>query len=115
MVAPSGGGQMVRDEYKKDRGVPALLAVNQNYSSNALDIAKAYSKAIGSARVCSFLSTFKEETETDLFGEQALLTGGIPMMIDKSLKVLLEEGYSPIVAWFVCYYEIKMIVDLFHE
>jgi len=115
MVAPSGGGQMVRDEYKKGRGVPALLAIDQNYSGNALDTAKAYSKAIGSARVCSFLSTFKEETETDLFGEQVLLTGGLPMMIEKSLKVLLEDGYSPIVAWFVCYYEIKMIVDLFHE
>ena len=115
MVAPSGGGQMVRNEFKKNRGVPALLAIEQNYSGNALDTAKAYSKALGSARVCSFLSTFKEETETDLFGEQALLTGGIPLMIDKSLKVLLEEGYSPVVAWFVCYYEIKMIVDLFHE
>ena len=115
MVAPSGGGQMVRDEYKKGRGVPALLAIEQNYSGNALDTAKAYSKAIGSARICSFLSTFKEETETDLFGEQVLLTGGLPMMIEKSLKVLLEDGYSPIVAWFVCYYEIKMIVDLFHE
>ena len=115
MVAPSGGGQMVRDEYKKGKGVPALLAIEQNYSGNALDTAKAYSKAIGSARICSFLSTFKEETETDLFGEQALLTGGLPTMIEKSLKVLLEDGYSPVVAWFVCYYEIKMIVDLFHE
>ena len=115
MVAPSGGGQMVRDEYKKGRGVPALLAIEQNFSGNALDNAKAYSKAIGSARICSFLSTFKEETETDLFGEQALLTGGLPMIIEKSLKVLLEDGYSPVVAWFVCYYEVKMIVDLFHE
>ena len=115
MVAPSGGGQMVRDEYKKGSGVPALLAIDQNYSGDALDTAKAYSKAIGSARVCSFLSTFKEETETDLFGEQSLLTGALPMMIEKSLKVLLEDGYSPTVAWFVCYYEIKMIVDLFHE
>ena len=115
MVAPSGGGQMVRDEYKKGRGVPALLAIHQNFSGNALDTAKAYSKAIGSAKICSFLSTFKEETETDLFGEQVLLTGGLPMMIEKSLKVLLEDGYSPVVAWFVCYYEIKMIVDLFHE
>ena len=115
MVAPSGGGQMVRDEYKKGKGVPALLAIEQNFSGNALDTAKAYSKAIGSAKTCSFLSTFKEETETDLFGEQALLTGGLPVMIEKTLKVLLEDGYSPIVAWFVCYYEIKMIVDLFHE
>ena len=115
MVAPSGGGAMVRNKYKNGSGVPALLAVEQNATGDALDMAKAYSKAIGSSRICSFLSTFKEETETDLFGEQALLTGGIPMIIDKSLKVLLEAGYSPVVAWFVCYYEIKMIVDLFHE
>ena len=114
MVAPSGGGAMVRSEYKKGSGVPSLLAVNQNYSGHALDIAKAYAKLIGSARICCFLSTFKEETETDLYGEQVLLTGGIPMMIEKSLKVLLENGYSPVVAWFVCYYEVKMIVDLFH-
>ena len=105
----------MRREYKKGRGVPALLAIHQNFSGDALDVTKAYSKAIGSTRVCAFLSTFKEETETDLFGEQALLTGSIPMAIDKSLKVLLEDGYSPVVAWFVCYYEIKMIVDLFHE
>ena len=115
MVAPSGGGQMVRDEYVADRGIPSLLAVHQDFTNNALETAKSYSKAIGSTRVCAFLSTFKEETETDLFGEQALLTGGLPMMIDKSLKVLLEAGYSPVVSWFVCYYEIKMIVDLFHE
>ena len=115
MVAPSGGGQMVRGEFCKGRGVPSLLAVHHNHSGNALDIAKSYSKAIGSTKICAFLSTFKEETETDLFGEQALLTGGLPRMIEKTLKVLLEDGYSPIVAWFVCYYEVKMIVDLFHE
>lgn len=115
MVAPSGGGVMVRSEYKKGSGVPSLLAVNQNYSGHALDRAKAYAKLIGSARICCFLSTFKEETETDLYGEQVLLTGGIPMIIEKSLKVLLDDGYSPAVAWFVCYYEVKMIVDLFHK
>ncbi|MDC1051068.1 ketol-acid reductoisomerase [Candidatus Marinimicrobia bacterium] len=115
MVAPSGGGAMVRSEYKKGSGVPSLIAVNQNYSGHALDIAKAYAKLIGSARICCFLSTFKEETETDLYGEQVLLTGAIPMIIEKSLKVLLDNGYSPVVAWFVCYYEVKMIVDLFHR
>ena len=115
MVAPSGGGAMLRKEYVNNSGIPALLAVDQNYTGNALELAKAYSKAIGSSRICSFLSTFKEETETDLYGEQSILTGGLPMMIEKSLKVLLEAGYSPIVAWFVCYYEVKMIVDLFHE
>ena len=115
MVAPSGGGAMVRKEYSNKSGVPALLAVEQNFTGSGLELVKAYSKAIGSSRICTFLSTFKEETETDLYGEQVLLTGGIPMMIEKSLKVLLEDGYSPVVAWFVCYYEVKMIVDLFHE
>tara|TARA_B100001540_G_scaffold196049_1_gene172634 strand:- start:599 stop:1585 length:987 start_codon:yes stop_codon:yes gene_type:complete len=115
MVAPSGGGAMVRREYSNKSGVPALLAVEQNFTGSGLELVKAYGKAIGSSRVCTFLSTFKEETETDLYGEQVLLTGGIPMMIEKSLKVLLEDGYSPVVAWFVCYYEVKMIVDLFHE
>ena len=115
MVAPSGGGAMVRKEYSNKSGVPALLAVEQNFTGGGLELVKAYGKAIGSSRICTFLSTFKEETETDLYGEQVLLTGGIPMMIEKSLKVLLEGGYSPVVAWFVCYYEVKMIIDLFHE
>jgi len=115
MVAPSGGGAVVRKEFLNNSGVPSLIAVEKNYSGNAFDIVKAYSKAIGCTRVCSFLSTFKEETETDLFGEQVLLTGSIPKIIELSLKVLLEAGYSPTVAWFVCYYEIKTIVDLFHE
>ena len=115
MVAPSGGGKVVRDSFKDGRGVPTLIAVDNDFTGDSLDLIKSYSKAIGGTRVCAFLSTFKEETETDLFGEQALLTGGLPMMIEKSLKVLLDDGYSPVVAWFVCYYEIKMIVDLFHE
>ena len=112
MVAPSGGGNTVRDEFLKGKGVPSLLAVHQDYSGNSLEIAKSYSRAIGSTRVCSFLSTFKEETETDLFGEQVLLTGGIPYMISKSLKVLLESGYSPAVAWFVSFYEVRQISEL---
>jgi len=115
MVAPSGGGALVRKKYKAGSGVPALIAVHQDFTKDSLELAKSYSKAIGSTRVCSFLSTFKEETETDLFGEQVLLTGGIPYIIDKSLKVLIEAGYSPVVAWFVCYYEIKTIIDLFHD
>ena len=115
MVAPSGGGAVVRKEFLNNSGVPSLIAVEKNYSGNAFDIVKAYSKAIGCTRICSFLSTFKEETETDLFGEQVLLTGSIPKIIELSLKVLLEAGYSPTVAWFVCYYEIKTIVDLFHD
>ena len=115
MVAPSGGGQLLRDRYKDNSGIPSLLAVNQDYSGDTLEIIKSYGKAIGTTRICSFLSTFKEETETDLFGEQALLAGSIPLSIEKSLKVLLDHGYSPITAWFVCYYETKMIIALFHE
>jgi len=115
MVAPSGGGALVRNKYKEGSGVPSLLAVDQDFTGDSLLLAKSYSKAIGSTRICSFISTFKEETETDLFGEQVLLTGGIPYFIDKSLKVLIDAGYSPVVAWFVCYYEIKTIIDLFHD
>ena len=115
MVAPSGGGAVVRSKFLQGSGVPGLIAVHNDCTSTTLELIKSYGLAIGCANVCLFTSTFKEETETDLYGEQALLTGGLPMMIDKSLKVLLEAGYSPLSAWFVCYYEIKMIVDLFHE
>jgi len=115
MVAPSAGGNLVREEFKNGKGIPTLLAVYQDYTGDSDEIIKAYSKSIGGTRVCAFYSTFKEETETDLFGEQSILTGGIPYMINKSFKVLLEAGYSPIVAWFVCYYELKTIIDLFHE
>ena len=115
MVAPSAGGAIVRKEYKKGYGVPTLLAVEHDYSGNAFDIIKSYSKAIGGTRVCAFLSTFKEETETDVFGEQAILTGGLPYLINSSYNTLIENGYNSTVAWFVCYYEIKTIVDLFHN
>ena len=115
MVAPSGGGALVRDTYTSGSGVPTLLAIFQDYSGNSIDLVKSYSKAIGGMRICSFMSSFKEEVETDLFAEQVMLTGGIPKYIDKSLKVLLEAGYDPIVSWFVCYYELKTIVDLFHS
>ena len=115
MVAPSAGGNIVRSEYQKNYGVPALIAVEQDKSGDALDIAKSYAQAIGSTRVCIFMSTFKEETETDIFGEQAILTGGLPYLINNSYNTLVENGYNPTVAWFVCYYEIKTIVDLFHK
>ena len=115
MIAPSGGGDVVRNEYKKKSGVPALIAVNNDYSGCTIDLIKSYGLAIGSSRICLFVSTFKEETETDLFGEQVVLTGGIPFYINKSIKVLLDAGYSPEVAWFVCYYELKTIIDLFHK
>ena len=113
MVAPSGPGYAVREKYKEGDGIPTLVAVNQDITSDAFDIALSYSKAIGGTRACAFKSTFKEETETDLFGEQVILTGSFPRMIKESFKVLLEYGYSPVVAWFVCFYEVKNIVDLF--
>jgi len=115
MVAPSGGGKIVREEYQKGYGVPALIAVHQEFSNDVWDICKSYGKAIGSSKVCLFKSTFKEETETDIFGEQAILTGGLPFLINAAYNVLIDKGYNSTVAWFVCYYEIKTIVDLFHK
>ena len=115
MVAPSGAGKMVRQEFEKGSGVPNLIAIHQDYSGVAFDMALSYSKAIGGTRSAAFKSTFKEETETDLFGEQVVLTGGIPKLIQNSFKVMVESGYSPITAWFVSYYEVKLIVDLFND
>ena len=115
LVAPSGSGKMVREEFINGRGVPNLVAVEQDYSKDSLEIALSYSKLIGGTRTCAFLSTFEEEVVTDIFGEQVVLTGGIPSIIKESFNVLLEEGYSPIVAWFVCYYEVKSIIDSFHN
>ena len=115
MVAPSAGGAIVREEYEKGYGVPTLLAVDQDASGSGFDIAKSYSKAIGGTRVCAFISTFKEETETDIFGEQAILTGGLPYLINNAYNTLIDNGYDSTVAWFVCYYEVKTIVDLFYN
>ena len=115
MVAPSGAGSEVRKQYQNGRGIPGLIAVQQDHTGNSFDLALSYSKAIGLTRLGVFESTFKEETETDLFGEQIILTGGIPKLIQSSYKVLLESGYSPVTSWFVCYYELKTIVDLFHS
>ena len=115
MVAPSGAGKMVRQEFEKGSGVPNLIAIHQDYSGAAFDLALSYSKAIGGTRSAAFKSTFKEETETDLFGEQVVLTGGIPKLIQNSFKVMVDSGYNPITAWFVSYYEVKLIVDLFNE
>jgi len=115
LVAPSGSGKMVREEFINGKGVPNLIAIDQDYTGDSLDLALSYSKAIGGTRLGAFLSTFKEEVVTDIFGEQVVLTGGIPSIIKESFNVLLEAGYSPIVAWFVCYYEAKSIVDTFHQ
>ncbi len=114
LVAPSGSGKMVREEFIDGRGVPNLIAIDQDYTKNSLDIALSYSKSIGGTRTCAFLSTFEEEVVTDIFGEQVVLTGAIPSIIKESFNVLLEDGYSPVVAWFVCYYEVKSIIDSFH-
>ena len=114
LVAPSGSGKMVREEFINGRGVPNLIAIEQDCTKNSLEIALSYSKSIGGTRTCAFLSTFEEEVITDIFGEQVVLTGGIPSIIKESFNVLLEDGYSPVVAWFVCYYEVKSIVDSFH-
>ena len=115
MVAPSGAGKIVREKYINNSGVPNLIAVHQDYSKNAFNIALSYSKNIGGTKVGCFFSSFEEETVTDIFGEQAILTGGLPKLISASFDVLVESGYSPVVAWFVCYYEVKSIIDLFHE
>ena len=112
MVAPSGPGHAVRKEFLNGNGVPTLFAIYQDFTGKTKQITLEYSKAIGGTRTCCFQSTFKEETETDLYGEQISLTGIIPMIINESFKVLLESGYSPTVAWFVSFYEVKNIVDL---
>ena len=115
MVAPSGAGEIVRTRYLKNSGIPNLIAIHQDFTKDAFQIALSYSKCIGGTRVGSFISTFEEEVVTDLFGEQAILTGGIPSLIKKSFDVLVDHGYSPTVAWFVCYYEVKAIIDLFYD
>ena len=115
MAAPSGAGTELRKRYLDDNGIPGLFAVHQDYSGNAEELVLAYCKAIGLTKSGVLKSTFREETETDLFGEQMILTGGIPKLIQLSYKVLLESGYSPAVSWLVCYYELKTIVDMFHS
>ena len=115
LVAPSGSGLMVRKEYKEKRGVPNLIAVHQDYTNTALDIALSYSMSIGGTKIGAFLSTFEEETITDIFGEQSILTGGLPHLIQKSFNTLVNSGYSPDISWLVCYYEVKSIIDSFHD
>jgi ketol-acid reductoisomerase len=115
LAAPSGAGTELRKQYKAGKGIPGLFAIEQDFSRDSQEVLLSYCSAIGLTRMGVFESTFKEETETDLFGEQIILTGGIPKLIQSSFKVLLEEGYSPITSWFVCYYELKTIVDMFHS
>ncbi|MEV1287241.1 ketol-acid reductoisomerase [Micromonospora sp. NPDC049679] len=115
MVAPKGPGHLVRRQYVDGKGVPALVAVEQNASGNALALALSYAKAIGGTRAGVIKTTFKEETETDLFGEQAVLCGGAAALVQTGFEVLTEAGYAPEIAYFECLHELKLIVDLMYE
>ena len=115
MVAPKGPGHLVRREYVDGRGVPVLLAVEQDASGHAWDLAKSYAKAIGGLRAGGIKTTFTEETETDLFGEQAVLCGGASQLVQYGFETLIEAGYQPEVAYFECLHELKLIVDLMYE
>lgn len=112
MVAPKGPGHTVRSQYQEGRGVPCLIAIYQNYSGKSKEYALAYAKGIGGARAGILETTFKDETETDLFGEQAVLCGGVTELIKAGFETLVEAGYSPENAYFECLHEMKLIVDL---
>jgi ketol-acid reductoisomerase len=115
MVAPKGPGHTVRGEYQKGGGVPCLIAVHQNASGNALDLGLAYASAIGGGRSGIIETNFREECETDLFGEQAVLCGGLVELIRAGFETLVEAGYAPEMAYFECLHEVKLIVDLIYE
>lgn len=115
MVAPKGPGHLVRRTFTEGGAVPALVAVEQDASGNAMDIALAYAKGIGATRSGVIETTFREETETDLFGEQVVLCGGLTELCKAGFETLVEAGYQPEVAYFECLHEIKLIVDLMYE
>ena len=115
MIAPKGPGHTVRSEYVRGGGVPCLVAVDQNPSGNALEIALSYASAIGGGRSGVIETTFKEECETDLFGEQVVLCGGLCALIMAGYETLVEAGYAPEMAYFECLHEVKLIVDLIYE
>jgi ketol-acid reductoisomerase len=115
MIAPKGPGHTVRSEYQRGGGVPCLVAVAQNPSGNALEIALSYASAVGGGRAGVIETTFKEECETDLFGEQAVLCGGLVELIKAGFETLVEAGYAPEMAYFECLHEVKLIVDLIYE
>ena len=115
MVAPKGPGHLVRREYAEGRGVPVLVAVEQDATGNAWDVALSYAKAIGGLRAGGIRTTFTEETETDLFGEQAVLCGGASQLVMAGFETLVEAGYQPEIAYFECLHELKLIVDLMYE
>jgi ketol-acid reductoisomerase len=115
MVAPKGPGHTVRSEYLKGGGVPCLVAIERNPSGNALEIALSYASAIGGGRSGIIETTFREECETDLFGEQVVLCGGLTALIQAGFETLVEAGYAPEMAYFECLHEVKLIVDLMYE
>jgi len=115
MVAPKGPGHLVRAEYQKGGGVPCLLAVQQNPSRKAKHLALAYAWGIGGTRAGVIQTTFSEETETDLFGEQVILCGGVSELVKSSFNTLVKAGYQPEIAYFECLHELKLIVDLFYR
>ncbi len=115
MIAPKGPGHTVRSEYQRGGGVPCLVAVEQDASGNALDVALSYGSAIGGGRAGIIETSFREECETDLFGEQAVLCGGLTSLIRAGFETLTEAGYAPEMAYFECLHEVKLIVDLIYE
>jgi len=115
MIAPKGPGHTVRSEYERGGGVPCLVAIAQDASGNALDIALAYASGVGGGRSGIIETTFKEECETDLFGEQVVLCGGLVELIRAGFETLVEAGYAPEMAYFECLHEVKLIVDLIYE
>lgn len=115
MVAPKGPGHLVRWMFEEGKGVPALVAIYQNPSGKCLDVALSYAKALGCTRAGVIETTFKEETETDLFGEQAVLCGGATALIKAGFETLIKAGYQPEVAYFECLHELKLIVDLIYQ
>ncbi|MGA2192078.1 MAG: ketol-acid reductoisomerase [Nitrospirota bacterium] len=115
MAAPKGPGHLVRNEYTKGSGVPMLIAVHQDPSKKSLALAMAYASAIGGGRAGIIETSFREETETDLFGEQAVLCGGLTALIKAGFETLVEAGYSPEMAYFECLHEVKLITDLIYE
>ena len=115
MIAPKGPGHTVRSEYVEGKGVPCLVAIHQDASGKALDTALAYAAGIGGSRAGVLMTTFRQETETDLFGEQAVLCGGVTALMQAGFETLVEAGYDPENAYFECIHEMKLIVDLIYE
>jgi ketol-acid reductoisomerase len=115
MIAPKGPGHLVRSEYEKGAGVPSLVAIHQDATGHALETALAYAKGLGATRAGVIETTFQEETETDLFGEQVVLCGGVTELVKASFDTLVEAGYQPEIAYFECLHELKLIVDLFYQ